>query len=153
MKARTPGGGRVVKIRINPDDCMSVIDVIAQTGLLPKGASFAQVVTTALATLLEGVRRAKIIPTRDGFEYAAMMAEYQDQPHIDRARKLDITQAVALGRLHGAMPAVSIAEAPEKARQRVRFDELYFKRKNNSENWTEADQAEFMPLYDEFAPR
>ncbi len=68
--------GLVVTIRINPSDCMSVLDVVRAAGLDLDGASFASLTSLALGSLLETMRRDKIIPTRTGFEYMEMMAGY-----------------------------------------------------------------------------
>lgn len=65
--------GRVVYIRVNPKDCMSCIDVCQKVGTVTTGMSFAQLVSLALSSLLETVRRDGAIPTRGGFEYSQML--------------------------------------------------------------------------------
>lgn len=84
--------GRVVRIRVNPKDCMGAVDVLKSLGLIEPGMSFSVVISTALFYLLKTARENGIIPNRDGFEYGEMMAMFKDQPHLDRTRKIAITQ-------------------------------------------------------------
>lgn len=88
--------GRIVRIRVNPQDCMSAIDVLAKLELIEPGMSFSVVISTALHYLLQAARDSGMVETRDGFEYAAMMAVFKDQPHLDRTRKLQVTKEFQL---------------------------------------------------------
>lgn len=65
--------GKVVYIRVRPEDCMTCIDVVHKVGRIGYGMGFAQLVSIALATLCETVRKDGAIPKRTGFEYAEMM--------------------------------------------------------------------------------
>ena len=47
--------GRVVSIRVNPTDCLSVIDVVQKIGLNIRGISFSQVVSIALSNSLPAI--------------------------------------------------------------------------------------------------
>lgn len=91
-KLDTEGSGRIVRIRVNPQDCMGCVDLLNQLGVLEEGTSFATVVSNALYQLLSLARDNEIIPTRDGFEYMEMMEPFKDQPHLDRTRKVRITK-------------------------------------------------------------
>lgn len=83
--------GKVTTIRVNPLDCLSVLDVCKSAGIEIPGGSFAQHVSLALSSLLQTVRDAGIIPTRDGFEYNEMMERFGDK---NTARKTAIADVV-----------------------------------------------------------
>lgn len=68
--------GQVVRIRVNPKDCVSVLDVLRVAGVNTKGMSYSSIVSLAMSALLQGLRDAKTIPDRDGFEYLQMMEPY-----------------------------------------------------------------------------
>lgn len=133
--------GRTVRIRVNPTDCMSCLDVAKQVGYLKEGISFAEVVSIALRALLATVRQENIVPTRDGFEYSEMMAPYKDQPHLDRALKVRLTKAL---KMHD-IPAV-VEEAVEHRRARIRFEELAFKSNTDPTNMSEEEVDELRRL-------
>jgi hypothetical protein len=139
-------GGRVVRLRLSPQDCMSVVDVAERIGMAPRGASFAQLVSMALSSLLEGVRAAEIVPRRDGFEYLEMMEPFKDQPLQDRARKLAITKSMKLQKV----TAVPLEEDPAKKSRRLRYEELKIKLDNAPESFSPEDRAELRPLVEEF---
>jgi len=89
-------GGRVVKIRVNPVTCMAAIDTLNKVGVLTPGMSFAQVVSSALWYLSQAAIDSGQLPKRDGFEYEQLMAKFPDQPHLDRSRKLGLTNTYRL---------------------------------------------------------
>src|SRR5258708_6907366 len=82
--------GETVKIRVNPRDCMGVVDVINNTGMVTVGMSFPMACSLVLSSLLESARQAKLIPERDGFEYLEVMQQFSDKDK--RKKKLAITQ-------------------------------------------------------------
>jgi len=87
--------GEVVRIRVSPTDVMAVIDVVDAVGMYVPGMSLAQCVSIALRATLENCRHSKVIPTRDGFEYSAMLSRFPTERSAQlktRARALDITQ-------------------------------------------------------------
>ncbi len=69
--------GKVVNIRLNPRDCLSVLDVAELTGTPTAHASYSMLVSLALAALLETARQQKIIPDRTGYEYSDMMQRFE----------------------------------------------------------------------------
>jgi hypothetical protein len=141
--------GFVVKIRVSPKDCLACIDVANQAGYNPHPMSFAQVVSSTLSVLLESLRRSNIIPDRDGFEYASMMAPWALDVKADRVRKLAITNALQLT----DRPAMSaIAQSPEKGRKRIRFEELAFKANHDEANMSPEEQGELQALVLELNP-
>ena len=86
--------GTVVRLRVNPRDCLSCIDIAKQIGIYTKGMSFSAVVSLALSSMLEACRQQEIIPTRDGFEYDEMMAPFKEEPIGARAKKLEISKTI-----------------------------------------------------------
>lgn len=83
--------GLVISLRINPKDCMSVVDVLAKTGMIVPGMSFSAMTALALSSLLETMRQQGHIPTRSGFEFTEMMTPYLDGRH---ARKVAAAKAL-----------------------------------------------------------
>ena len=140
--------GRSVYIRVNPKDCQSVVDVLKRVDILPRGMSFSQGVSIALASCLEGLRQAGVIPTRDGYDFNEVMAAFPLDRKADRVRKLDIT-GVIQGKGDFEAPPI-IVETPERARRRLRYEELRFKLNNDALNFSEENRAELRPLVDEF---
>ena len=86
--------GRVVQFRLNPKDCMAVIDVIQKANAHIPGMSFAQAVAMAFSCMSETFRRYKLIPTRDGFEYSEMMHEFPSTSRGMKARQFSIQQTI-----------------------------------------------------------
>jgi len=116
--------GRVVSIRVNTKDCMSVIDVVEKIGLNIPGISFAQIVSTALASTLESLRQAGVIPIRDGFEFSEMMNKYPPVLHGARGRALSIANTMQSTE-DSQVPAVMSNRVLTKAC--IRLDELLLK--------------------------
>lgn len=113
--------GRVVQIRVSPRDCISVIDVWDKLGIKIDGASFSQVVSTALASALESFRKNAIIPDRDGTEFSKMMARFPDAKSM-RTRQLSINEAMYAQEMPAVMP-----ETLQVRREKARFEELRLK--------------------------
>ena len=86
--------GRVVQFRLNPKDCMAVIDVIQKANAHIPGMSFAQAVAMAFSCMSETFRRYKLIPTRDGFEYSEMMLDFPSTSRGMKARQFSIQQTI-----------------------------------------------------------
>ena len=140
--------GRVVTMRVNSKDCMGVVDVLDKVGAYTPGMSFAQAVSIALASLLETVRTAGALPERTGFEYLEMMQRFPTDRR--RGKAMAIAEAIELHRAEGNIPAIAVPDDAMKARRRIRFNEMRFRKEADSINWSEADQQEFQALVDEF---
>lgn len=141
--------GKVARIRLNPTDCMGVIDVVAHIGLDPKVYSFDQVTRLALSSLLEAVRQHNIIPTRDGFEYGDMMRPFETRSVVSQARKMEITTFVNRSAVQIA-PVIELS--PELKRKKVRWLELATKKEADELNWSAAEDEELMTLTRELNP-
>lgn len=68
--------GQVVRLRVNPKDCVSVLDVMSKSGIDISKMSYSSIVSLALSAMLQGLRNGGTIPDRDGFEYQEMMEPY-----------------------------------------------------------------------------
>ena len=143
--------GRVVRVRVSPDDCMACVDIIKQVGGdVLVGASFAQVVSLSLRSLIQSAREGGAIPHRDGFEYSEMMQPYADQPHLDRERKLKISTTIeTIKKIKPLIPGTK-QDDPERQRRRVRFEELRFRIGQDRLNVSEAEILEYSELGLEF---
>ncbi len=137
--------GRVARIRVNPKDCMAVVDVLKKLDIVPRGMSFSQGVSVVLSSALESFRQSGLIPIRDGFEFSQLLEVFPPDRPADRARKLEITEIMSAHKAPALIP-----ETPDRKRRRLRFEELKFKKEHDDLNWTEALQEEFRPLVDEF---
>ena len=67
--------GKVVSMRVNPADCMSVIDVLEDAGFNLSQLGFSNAVSIVLSMLLEDRRSKGLIQRRLGFEYMNMMGK------------------------------------------------------------------------------
>lgn len=106
--------GKVISLRVNPKDCMSCIDVLEKAGIPSQNMSFARVVSLALASALETFRTQKIIPERDGFEYADMMARFGGTWSGRHKQKLEVNRLVeSVGSELKVQPVIE--EEPEAA--------------------------------------
>lgn len=128
---------------------MSCVDVVAQVGYNPGPMSYAQVVSSALSVILESLRQSQIVPDRQGFEYADIMAPWKEDAMADRGRKLSITKSLQLGN-RPTLP--SIALDPAVARKKLRFDELAFKANHDEQNMSAEEKAELAELVLELNP-
>ncbi len=128
---------------------MGVVDLVNKVGAYRPGMSFAQAVSQALASALIALRENKLIPTRDGFEYAELMAPFGDQPHLDRAKKLQITRLVQAQPQHVQVPTLVDQLS---IRKRTRFEELAFKFNNDAANMSVEERAELEALTVELNP-
>lgn len=163
--------GLVISLRINPKDCMSVVDVLAKTGTVIPGMSFSAMTALALSSLLETMRQQGKIPTRDGFEFSEMMTPYLSGKH---ARKVATAKALEglgsdfsapvlprheAGQLTPAQPPVQPTQKQPSAQQDLehrqaarRLTEL-LQKKDLAEDgqggvvWSAADQAEYDECY------
>lgn len=138
--------GETVKIRVNPRDCMGVVDVINNTGMVTVGMSFPMACSLVLSSLLQSAREAKLIPEREGFEYLEVMQQFSDKDK--RKKKLAITQMHKMVGSELRAPAVQqrpigkVVLTMEQRRADTRIRELLFKQDHAPDSWSSADQQE-----------
>lgn len=147
--------GTVVRIRVNPEDCLSILDLVEKLPIpFKENMSFAQCVSLGLSSLLETARQQGLLPEVDGFQYLERMSRFGSKYNGVHKKKLEFTKTV--GQLGSNFksptvqppaaevstyqpPVVQLSEA-----QITRINEL--NEKMDSGNWTEADQREYDQL-------
>ena len=142
--------GRVVTVRINPADCMSVIDIAEKIGMRVRGVSFSQLVSVAVSSALESFRQNGIVPQRSGFEYSSMMAEFPVPRKEARSLALDVTKTFQMIGSTGQIPAV--VANPELDRKKGRFEELVGKYTVDESSISKEEQDEMSALALELNP-
>ncbi len=65
--------GMVVSIRVNPEDCINILNVMDAGGLDTNGMTFPQMVSLCLGGLLHKAKMQGIIPEPDMFQYGDRM--------------------------------------------------------------------------------
>lgn len=155
--------GKVVSIRINPKDCMSIIDVLDAARVDTTGMSYSSMTALAVSALLEHMRNTKMIPVRDGFEYLKMMSQYIDSPRshaklivadriqqhvlehgspaMEKLTVPDINKSVSFG--NDAVPTSD----PVRERMVIMWKELDFKRNRDKKNMDTFEKAEWHRLF------
>lgn len=104
--------GRIARIRVNPTNCVSVLDVIDKLPIpFKEQMSFDQCVSMALSSLLETARQQGLIKENDGFDYLNRMSRFHSGHAGQHGKKLEITKAV--GELGSRFHAPVIAHTPE----------------------------------------
>lgn len=143
--------GQVVRLRINPSDCQSVLDILELAGIETKGMSFASCVSLALSSAIQTLKQAKCIEEPDAFQFLERMAQFRITK-MTRTRK-QIADTMYKGQAMGLKsPALEIPiQSPQKVTgnslsidegQRLEF--LYEKR--DKEGLTQEEQVEFQEL-------
>ena len=80
--------GRVSRIRVNPKDCQSVLDIMKAAEIDTRSMSFDMQVSLAFSSLLNSARTANLIPEPDPFEYLNRMTPYIGHKHNSQKAKL-----------------------------------------------------------------
>ena len=135
---------RVVNIRVNPIDCISVLDVLEKQGTALTNLSFAQAVKIVLASSLETFRQMNYIPVPDGFSFLQRMAPFEEDNN--RVAMLNITKQGD----HPDYHAEPLYDSPERKQRRIRYEELESRYKGDPINFSEADMTEYAELMPEF---
>jgi hypothetical protein len=100
--------GRVVQIRLNPKDCMAIVDIIQQAKMFTPGMSFSQAVIIAFACMAETFRKNGLVPEREGFEYSEMMREFPDTVRGRGAIQYQIGKGMRLMGANYTFPAADL---------------------------------------------
>lgn len=163
--------GMVVRLRVNPKDCQSVLDILDRVSIPYHSLSFSQCASLALASLLETARIHKNIPEPDPFQYMNRMEGFYGHGHSMQRKR--IGAANALGSIGESFQAPVVSITPvhtaqheplslvpvnaDEMRDRSRMSELYSKKDmyengNRSVSWSDADEAEYQELYKRVYP-
>jgi hypothetical protein len=73
-------GGLVARIRVNPKDCLGILDVMEAMGLAPTQHSFSGCVAISLSSLIALARKQEVIPQEEnGFQYLNRLSPFLNQ--------------------------------------------------------------------------
>ena len=139
--------GRVVRIRVNPTDCMSVADAADRLGIPPGRTSFDTAVSRVLSSLLAGMRDNGVLPKRDGFEFAALMQQYR---HTKADASALWATATSLTSHEGRQEVPLVPESHERKQRRLRFKEVLYKAQHAFDSMDQAEIEEYCGLQAEF---
>lgn len=165
--------GMVTRLRVNPKDCQSILDLLDKVGIPYHSLSFSQCTSLALASLLETARMNKNIPEPDPFQYLNRMQGFYG--HGNGMQKKRLAAANAIGSIGESFqaPPVSIEparplestplaevvanESADVMRDRRRLSELYSKKDmvengNRSVSWSADDEQEYQQLFAKIYP-
>lgn len=112
----------VVRLRVSPKDCMSVVDAARLVGVPPEQYSMSALTSLVLSSLLEVHRKSGLIPERSGFEYSEMMEPFRNRKGALRQKMTEVLY-------RGSVPTdegTSSASGEEKTEEELRaeFSEL-----------------------------
>jgi hypothetical protein len=133
--------GTVINIRISSVNCMAIYDALQVAGINPSEITFSSGASKVLDMMMEALRRDKIIPTRDGFEYSTIMESF-----IPKDKKRLPSVAYAEPKIPSAGNPISYVTAEQRL-SRVRFKELMIKKEHAPDTWTAEDDAELEQVY------
>lgn len=73
-------GGMVVRIRLNPKDCLAILDIMETMGIDVRQRSFASCSSSAFSSLIALARKMKVIKEEeDGFQFLNRMAPFLNE--------------------------------------------------------------------------
>ena len=158
--------GIVARIRVNPKDSQSILDLLDSLGIARHNMSFSGCVSMALASLLETARLQKLLPEPDPFQYINRLGSYVGNGNAQQAvRQQAATQMGRLGErfiaptLAGGAQAVRPAEpsgvteldtSAENEYAKSRLSVLVTEKdmaENGVGNWPADKEQEFQLLY------
>lgn len=139
--------GEVVRIRVNPSDCMSTVDVLQKAGVDVKDMSFSQAVALAFSATLEVLRHAGSIPERFGNEYDEVMAPFANKGRTGAKLKV----AAELYQQGSNFEFNQAADDPANTIETV-FDPVAARiaelnEKKLTGNWTAEDESELRSIF------
>jgi hypothetical protein len=123
-----PRAGHVVTIRVNPEDCQGVLDVMRVLNVDPyDGRSFAVCVSLALSSMLVSLRKSGVTPEIDHFQYLNRMGPFL------KARNDKRKKSINDGLYSTAMHGVSAPAIPSRHPGQFIPDHI-----QETQGWTEA---------------
>ena len=149
MTSRAPG--RVARIRLTPQDCLGVLDVVEVLGLTLERFSFDQAARIALSALLDSARSAGTIPTRSGFEFLERMQRVKVTAGADLAGKLEQARLLNANAT-SSMQGPKLSPATQRVSPSPRYQELAFKLEQDPLNFTQGERDELSQLTQQFFP-
>lgn len=158
--------GQVTRLRVNPKDCQSVLDLLDRIGVPYQNLSFSQCTSIALASLLETARVHKTLPEPDPFQYLNRMSPFLGHGTSMQRKRLAAANALgSIGETFQAPTLISTDQIPTEAMRaqpeamsldmrqaRTRLNELVSKKEMIDDGvpgltWSASDDAEYWELY------
>jgi hypothetical protein len=130
--------GKVVRFRMSPTDCLSVLDIMKVAKISTDGKSFNTVVHLALSSMLESYRKAGIINADpDPFSFMPRMEEFT----VRDRQKLAVTNALTMHEMAGnrVVAAANVVTAKDLEQVKRRLAEL----DSRSDNLSEDERLEY----------
>lgn len=139
--------GKVITIRVRPEDILTAFDIVKKTGALPENYSLATIVNSALSISFATLRGLNFVPTRDGFEYTETLTNWAA---AKSSREAQLLATNTLNTAHAvALPPPLPQPQPPNERRELRIEELKVKKEFNRKKWTAKDERELTSLLGE----
>lgn len=143
--------GKVATIRLRPEDCMSVVDILDRAKVNTTGMTFAAAVATAVGIAMATLRDNGVLPTRQGFEYTELMDQFVERPKVRSIKLPQQFSEIAVEGLSmtGARVTNANNSAPvstELRQAQIRLNELEIKKTHASDSWSDTDEEEYQKL-------
>lgn len=130
--------GMVAQIRINPEDCQSILDTMGILNIDPyDGRSFAQCVSIALSACLGAYRKAGTLPEVDPYQYLNRMGPFIGA----RNNKRKVAAADAFYRA-GSKATATLEQPAQQVRHPGQFTPEYLRQN--------AREGDIIPIREEF---
>src|ERR1700744_3266486 len=120
--------GTVVNFRISPANCMAIYDALKLAGVNPASINFNSAASRVFDMMMEGLRRDKVIPTREGFEFTPIMEEFSQANKISLpgyTKTPDVIDTIMVDK-----PNIPATTTAEQRIARLRFKELMIKKEH-----------------------
>ena len=131
--------GKVLTLRVRPEDILTAFDIVAQTGAAPQNYSLATIVNSALGISFATLRKLNLVPEREGFEYNEVLNSWNA---ARAARSVQLENTTLLN----SSPLKPLTTQPEEDRKQLRIEELRVKKEFNPRKWTSTDEQELTSL-------
>ena len=116
-------GGVVARIRVNPRDCLSILDILQSNGIDIQGMSFSAITSLAMTCMLESLRKGEVIPRNDGFDYNERMGPYLEGKST--SDKSGLTGGLYMKAVQGeSLPEIQINGRQERSVGEMSAEEL-----------------------------
>lgn len=143
--------GKVATIRLRPEDCMSIVDILELAKINTNGMTFAAACSAAVGVAMATLRDNGVLPTRQGFEYTDMMSRFIDRP---KTRALKLSPGFSELAVEGLPASGARFNGPgamdpkkqtrgELRQAQLRLQELEVKREHAGDSWSDEDQEEY----------
>lgn len=109
--------GKIVRLRINPADCLRILDTLESAGIAVRDLSFAQCASLALSSLLLTMEKTGKIPPANPFKYIERMAPFEGGKSSQKKRQ--ITEAYYRQAANG-VEVPTLAQPPAQVTQQER---------------------------------